>query len=75
MRILSMKKILSAVLALAFTFVFGATFAADTAPAANGAPEKKEETKKVEKKKVVKKKKAEKKAEEKKMEEKKEGAK
>jgi hypothetical protein len=38
-----MKKILSAVLALAFTFVFGAAFAADAAaPAAAPAPEKKE---------------------------------
>jgi Spy/CpxP family protein refolding chaperone len=36
---LSMKKILSAVLALAFTFVFGAAFAADAAaPAAAPAP-------------------------------------
>jgi len=38
-----MKKILSAVLALAFTFVFGAAFAADAAaPAAAPAPAKKE---------------------------------
>jgi hypothetical protein len=39
---LSMKKILSAVLALAFTFVFGAAFAAD-APAPAAAPAAKKE--------------------------------
>ncbi len=37
-----MKKILSAVLALAFTFVFGAAFAAE-APKAAAAPEAKKE--------------------------------
>lgn len=38
-----MKKILSAVLALAFTFVFGAAFAADAAKPAAAAPEAKKE--------------------------------